>query len=156
MASFFLGGMRRAVRKKRVPAFKKWNLLRGDEVVVMAGKDKGKTGVVEKVYRSKNRVLVAGVNLVTKRVPGVSGVRGGHIQMEAPLQMSNVAVVDPATGAPTKVAVRYVDGVKVRVAKKSGTIIPRKDLLKDRELPRVEHESDTVASEVLKISVSAA
>ena len=147
----FLGSARRLIRKRPVRTFKNWKILRGDEVVIVSGKDKGKRGVVRKVERTKNRVLVDGINYVRKRVPASAGVRGGHITIEAPVAVSNVALVDPATGAPTKVASRYVDGTKVRVAKKSGSIIAKPELLFDRKLPlREAGVDDTAPSDVLE------
>ena len=148
--TMFLGSARRLIRKRPVANFKKWKIVRGDEVVVVSGKDKGKRGVVRSILRNKNKVLVDGVNYSRKRVPA-SQVRGGHVSVEQPMAVSNVALVDPASGAPTKVAFRYVDGTKVRVAKKSGSVIAKPDSLKNRLLPlREGGPHDTSPSAVLE------
>jgi large subunit ribosomal protein L24 len=147
----FLGSARRLIRKRPIQNFKKWKILRGDEVIVVTGRDKGKRGVVRSILRTKNKVLVDGVNYARKRVPAASGVRGGHVSVEQPLPISNVALVDPASGALTKVAFRYVDGAKVRVSKKSGSIIARPDILLDRVLPlRDAGPHDTLPSDVME------
>jgi len=103
----------------------------GDTVAVIAGRDqfvtdkKGnktrKTGRVLRVYPKTNRVLVEGVNIVKKHQrPTQANDKGGIIEQEAPIHVSNVAIVDPKTGKPTRVGYREVDGKKVRYAKKSG------------------------------------
>ena len=148
----FLGSALRRIRKRPIETFKKWKIVRGDEVMVTAGKDKGSRGIVREVLRTKNKVLVDGVNYVRKRVPSTE-VRGGHLSIEAPVAISNVALVDPASGAPSKVAFRYVDGTRVRVAKKSGSIIARPEILLESRLPRRSAgTSDTKANDVLEVT----
>ncbi|KAJ1679560.1 hypothetical protein EV182_001800 [Spiromyces aspiralis] len=89
---------------------KSWKIVRGDEVMVMAGKDKGQKGRVVKVLRDNNSVLVSGLNLVYKHVPVSSATPSGKVQKEMPLHISNVALVDPTNGLPTKVKLRkYTD-----------------------------------------------
>jgi large subunit ribosomal protein L24 len=105
----------------------------GDTVTVLTGKQvdkfvtdkKGKTtiktGRVLKVYPRTDRVLVEGINMVKKHQRATQGNdKGGIIDKEAPIHVSNVAIVDPKTGKPTRVGYREVDGKKVRYAKKSG------------------------------------
>jgi large subunit ribosomal protein L24 len=103
----------------------------GDTVAIIAGRDqivtdkKGnktrKTGRVIKVYPKTDRVLVEGVNIVKKHQrPTQANDKGGIVEKEAPIHVSNVAIVDPKTGKPTRVGYREVDGKKVRYAKKSG------------------------------------
>ncbi len=93
----------------------------GDLVVVISGGDKGKTGKVLRVITGKNRVLVEGINRVWKNVkPKSQGQPGSRIQKDAPIHVSNVLPVDPATGKATRVKFEIRDGVKHRVAK-SGT-----------------------------------
>lgn len=103
----------------------------GDLVAVIAGKDqfttdkKGnkvrKTGRVLKVYPKTDRVLVEGVNVVVKhQAPSQQNEKGGIIEKEAPIHVSNVALIDPKTNTPTRVGIRVVDGKKIRYAKKSG------------------------------------
>ena len=100
----------------------KLHIKKNDTVVVLAGEDKGKTGKVLKVLVEKNRALVEGVNMVSKSTkPSAQNPQGGIVKQEAPIHISNLALVDPKTGEPTRVAIKKTDdGKKVRVAKKSG------------------------------------
>ncbi|WP_055340110.1 50S ribosomal protein L24 [Paraclostridium sordellii] len=94
---------------------------KGDTVVVIAGKDKGKKGTVTKVFTKANRVLVEGVNVITKhQKPTAVNPQGGIINKEAPIHISNVMPVDPETGKGTRVRFEVKDGQKVRVSVKSG------------------------------------
>lgn len=99
----------------------------GDEVVVIAGKHKGRRGKVLRVIPDKDRVVVQGVNIVTKHVkPGRDNPQGGIVKREAPVHLSNVMLADPKTGDPTRVRVNVLDdGRKVRVAVKSGEQIDK-------------------------------
>src|SRR5438067_12569023 len=98
----------------------------GDTVVVIAGADKGKTGKVLRVVTDKDRVVVEGVNRVWKHVrPSQRNPQGGRIQKDAPIHISNVLPLDPATGKPTRVRFEVRDGVKHRVAVKRGTDLGR-------------------------------
>ena len=91
------------------------------EVTDKKGKTTRKTGRVLKVYPKTDRVLVEGVNMVKKHQrPTQANDKGGIIEKEAPIHVSNVAIVDPKLGVPTRVGYREVDGKKVRFAKKSG------------------------------------
>lgn len=98
----------------------------GDTIVVLTGKDKGKSGTVRQVLPRENRVIVEGINIVKRHTKTRGpGQPGGIIQKEAPLHVSNVAIADPASGKPTRVGFRIeADGTKVRVAKASGQVIP--------------------------------
>ena len=97
-------------------------IRKGDKVVVIAGKSKGAEGQVLRVLPAKSRVLVAGVNVVTKHVkPTRQNQRGGIEKREAPIHISNVMIADPQTGEPTRVRIQTLEGGrKVRVAVKSG------------------------------------
>lgn len=96
-------------------------LKTGDKVRVIAGKDKGQEGTVKKTLASENRVIVEGVNVVKKhQKPSNVNPNGGIIDQEAPINASNVMLLDPSTNEPTRVGYQVVDGKKVRVAKKSG------------------------------------
>ena len=99
----------------------KLSIKKGDNVVVLTGKDKGATGEVTRVMRDERKVVVQGVNQVTKhRKPG-GGSSGGIEKIEKPLDVSNVAVSDPKTGRGTRVGTTWLkDGRKVRYAKVSG------------------------------------
>lgn len=94
---------------------------KGDTVVVIAGKDKGKKGTVTKVFTKTNKVLVEGVNVITKhQKPTAVNPQGGIINKEAPIHISNIMPVDPETGKGTRVRFEVKDGQKVRVSVKSG------------------------------------
>jgi large subunit ribosomal protein L24 len=97
------------------------HVKKGDKVMVITGKDKGKTGVILTAYPKKDRVLVEGVNIVKKHTkPNQDNPQGGIVSQEATIHVSNVMVIDPKTGEPTRVGYKIEDGKKVRVAKKSG------------------------------------
>ncbi len=113
-----------ARKTRKTPKLSKMRIKKGDEVAVITGRDKGKKGSVLKVLRTEGRVLVQGVNMVKRHTrPSAQGA-GGIIEKEAPLHVSNVAIVDPKTNEPTRVGYRFLDdGRKVRFAKRSGEII---------------------------------
>jgi large subunit ribosomal protein L24 len=95
-----------------------------DKVVVLSGKDKGRTGEVLKVLPKEERVVVQGVNVVKKHTRPSARSEGGILEIEAPIHVSNVAHVDPKDGKPTRVGFKVLeDGRKVRVAKRSGEVI---------------------------------
>ena len=99
-------------------------IKKGDRVVVLTGKDKGRQGQVLRVTPKDSRVLVAGVNMVKRHTRPTQGdPQGGIKNKEASLHISNVAFVDPKSGEPTRVGFRIENGKKVRVAKKSGEVI---------------------------------
>ena len=93
-----------------------------DRVVVIAGKDKGKIGNIKKVDTEKGRVIVEGANMVTKaqKPQPAAGIQGGLIKREASIDSSNVMIVCPACGKSTRVAMKVIDGKKVRICKKCG------------------------------------
>jgi len=97
-------------------------IKKADQVVVISGKDKGKTGEVIEVLPKLNRVKVRGVNLVKKHQKATKAtMQGGIIDKEMPIHVSNVAIVDPKTGGPSRVGYRFDDkGNKVRISRKSG------------------------------------
>ena len=99
-------------------------IRKGDKVVVLSGKDKGKTGEVTRAMPRDGKVIVSGVNIAARhRKPSQLNPQGGLERREAPLHMSKVAVADPKTGKPTRVRFETRDGKKVRVAAKSGELI---------------------------------
>ncbi|WP_310619404.1 50S ribosomal protein L24 [Flexibacterium corallicola] len=99
-------------------------IKKGDKVVVIAGRDKGKTGEVIQMLPSENRAVVRGVNLVRKHQRQTQQSEGGIITKEAPIQLSNIAIADPKDGKPTRVGfTTNEDGVTQRVAKRSGDVI---------------------------------
>ncbi|MDD2391892.1 MAG: 50S ribosomal protein L24 [Bacilli bacterium] len=99
-------------------------LKTGDKVVVIAGKDKGKEGLVKKIFREDNKVIVEGINMIKKHVKPNGQTAGSITEMEAPIDASNVMVQDPKTKKPTRVGYTTdKKGNKARVAKKSNEII---------------------------------
>ena len=102
-------------------------IKRDDEVIVIGGKDRGKRGKVLRVEPKKDRVFVEGLNIVKRheRPRQVAGSQraesvGGVIEKEGPIHLSNVMLIDPSDGKPTRVGIDLVDGKRVRVAKRSG------------------------------------
>jgi large subunit ribosomal protein L24 len=99
-------------------------IKKGDKVVVLAGKDKGRTGEVLEVRPSEDKALVRGVNQVRRHQKQTQSQQGGIITKEAPIHLSNLAIADPKDGKPTRVGFRTEkDGKKVRFAKRSGEVI---------------------------------
>jgi large subunit ribosomal protein L24 len=102
----------------------KLKIKKGDKVVVITGRDKGKTGEVKQVLPAENRVVVDGVNMVKRHTAPSAGNAGGIVEKEASIHVSNVAYVDPKTDKPTRIGYKTLDdGRKVRFAKRSGEII---------------------------------
>ncbi|HVR66897.1 MAG TPA: 50S ribosomal protein L24 [Verrucomicrobiae bacterium] len=102
----------------------KFKIKKGDRVVVITGRDKGKTGEVLRVIREESRVVVQGVNIVKRHTKPSAASTGGVVEKEAALHISNVAHVDPKTSKPTRIGYKVLDGGrKVRVARKSGETI---------------------------------
>lgn len=99
-------------------------IRKDDKVIVISGKDKGKTGSVLKAFPAENKVLVEGVNIKKKnQKPTRSGQKGQIIEKAYPFNVSNVMLVDPKTGKPTRIGKKMVGNKMTRVAKKSETII---------------------------------
>ncbi len=100
-------------------------IRRDDEVIVLAGKDKGKTGKVTKVLVEESKVFVEGINLIKKHTKPVPQLQqaGGIVEKEAPLHVSNIAIVNPATGKADRVGFRVEDGKKVRFFKSNNELI---------------------------------
>jgi large subunit ribosomal protein L24 len=99
-------------------------IKKGDRVVVMTGRDKGKTGEVRKVNPTEGRAIVAGVNMVRRHTRQTAQTEGGILSKEAPIHLSNLAIADPKTSKPTRVGFKVLDdGRKVRFAKRSGDLI---------------------------------
>ena len=100
-------------------------IRRDDEVIVISGKDRGKTGRVLRVDREAERVYVEGLNVVKRhRRPRPGSTEGGGVlESEGPIHISNVALVDPADGRPTRVRTEERDGRRVRVAVRSGQVV---------------------------------
>jgi len=104
----------------------KLKIRKGDRVQVLAGKDKDKRGEVLKVFPKERRVIVQGVNVIKRHTRPSTTQQGGIVEREAPVAISNVAMLDPSDDGPTKVGFKFLeDGRKVRFARRSGEIIDR-------------------------------
>ena len=104
----------------------RFTIRKGDRVVVLSGRDRGRKGEVLKVLRKERRAIVEGVNVVKRHLRQSPGQPGGIVEKEAPIHLSNLALEDPKTGRPTRVGYKFLeDGRKVRVAKRSGEVIDR-------------------------------
>ena len=102
-------------------------IRKGDKVIVLTGRDKGRTGEVFEVRPDANKALVRGINMVKRHQKQTQAQEGGIVSKEAPIQISNLALEDPKDGKPTRVGFKLLDdGKKVRFAKRSGEIIPEK------------------------------
>ena len=102
----------------------KLKIKKGDKVVVITGRDKGKSGEVLRVLRDVERVLVQGVNMVKRHTRPAAGQTGGIVEKEAAIHISNVAHVDPKSNQPTRIGYKLLeDGRKVRYAKRSGEVL---------------------------------
>ncbi len=99
-------------------------IRKGDKVVVLTGKDKGRTGEVLSVQPKEDKALVRGVNMIRRHQKQSQSQEGGIITKEAPIHLSNIALADPKDGKPTRVGFQIQkDGKKVRIAKRSGEVI---------------------------------
>jgi large subunit ribosomal protein L24 len=99
-------------------------IKKGDKVVVLTGRDRGKSGEVVQVMPTENRALVRGVNMVKRHQKQTANQEAGIVSREAPIQLSNLAMIDPKDGKPTRVGFKVLeDGRKVRFAKRSGDLI---------------------------------
>ena len=104
----------------------KLKIKKGDKVIVITGKDKGKTGEVTKVLVQENKVIISGINIAKRHTKPSQESAGGIISKEMPIHISNVAYVDPKTNKPTRLGIKVdKDGHKVRVAKKSGEVVDK-------------------------------
>jgi large subunit ribosomal protein L24 len=102
-------------------------IKKGDHVIVIAGRDKGKHGEVVEMLPKESRALVRGVNVVRRHQKQTASQEGGIISKEAPIHISNLALEDPKDGKPTRIGFKFLDdGKKVRFAKRSGEVIPER------------------------------
>ncbi len=105
---------------------KKFKIKKGDQVIVVTGRDRGKQGEVLRVLRAEDRLVVQGVNMVKRHQRPSAGHPGGILDKEAPIHISNVAHIDPTSRGPTRVGYKFLDdGRKVRFAKRSGEVLDR-------------------------------
>ena len=101
----------------------KLHIKNGDNVLVVSGSNKGKGGIVKEVFPDKNVAVITGLNMVKKHVKPTQNSQGGIVEIEAPVHISNIMLVDPKSGVPTRVRRSLVDGKRVRISVKSGEII---------------------------------
>ena len=102
-------------------------IKKGDHVIVIAGRDKGKHGEVVEMLPKESRAVVRGVNVVRRHQKQTAALEGGIISKEAPIHTSNLALEDPKDGKPTRIGFKFLDdGKKVRFAKRSGEVIPER------------------------------
>lgn len=113
----------RYAKRNLRPAPMKMKIKKGDNVMVVSGKDKGKQGSVVRVYPREGRIIVEGVAIHKRHTRAKGGQSSRIIEMSLAINASNVMVVDPKTGKPTRVKRQVVDGKRVRVAGKSGTTL---------------------------------
>ena len=99
------------------------NLKVGDKVVVIAGSNKGKEGTIKKVLKTENKVIVEGVNLVKKHKKDNGQGTGGILEIEAPINRSNVMIIDPKTKKPTRIGHTIVKDKKVRISRRSNDVL---------------------------------
>lgn len=144
---------------------KKWDIVRGDKVQVVGPKrgpryhhpEEGKQGIVKKVLRDKDRVIVGGVNMGPKHIKGnpTLGIPARVIQKERTIHYSKVSLLDPVDGQPCRFYKKYLDdGTKVRVSKRSGAVIPKPESLKERRRPvsSFVSDSDTIEDDVWEVT----
>ncbi len=98
-------------------------IIKGDKVIILTGKDKGKTGEVTQIFPKSQRAIVAGINMSIRHIKQSEKNAGGRIPKESHIHISNLALMDPKSKNATKVGFKLVDGKKVRFAKKSGELI---------------------------------
>ena len=99
----------------------KLHIKKGDEVIILAGKDKGQKGKVLKVFVKEQRALVEGANMVSKSTkPSAKHPQGGIVKQEAPIHISNLSLIDPKSGKATRVSIKHEGKNVIRIAKKSG------------------------------------
>ena len=104
----------------------KLKIKKGDNVVVISGRDKGRRGEVLRVLPAESRAVVQGVNIARRHTKPRMGEPGGIVEKELPIHISNLAHIDPQSGKPTRVGYKFLeDGRKVRVARRSGEVIDR-------------------------------
>ncbi|KAL6058033.1 39S ribosomal protein L24, mitochondrial [Balamuthia mandrillaris] len=146
----------RSLPSVRAPKEKinKWHIVREDLVQVIGGKEKGKQGKVIRVDRKHNRLYLQGINLVKRRIKETENNEASYFFKEAPIHYSNVMLIDPSTGKPTRIKTQFAeDGTKLRVSKATGTIIPKSPKLAEKKFTSKEGAQgpkDTAPEDVLE------
>ena len=117
-------------------------LQKGDTVLVIAGKDKGKTGTVERVFPSEGRIVVAGVNVRVRHVPKTANQPGRKVTFEASMNASKVMLVDAKSGKPTRIGYKMKDGKKIRVSVLSGEMVTKAKPKVAKKVTKKEEKSE--------------
>src|ERR1700683_5794017 len=104
----------------------KLKIKKGDNVVVISGRDKGKSGEVLRVFPTESRLVVQGIHVARRHTRQSMGNPGGIVDKELTIHVSNVAHIDPSTGKPTRVGYKAADGRKVRFARRSGEVLDKR------------------------------
>ena len=152
----------RGKRRKPVSEIGRWNVVRGDKVVVVNGRHRGQSGVVQHVLRKQNRLIVENVNVRQRMLYAPGDEEKVKVRTAAPCSVhySNVNLVCPVTNLPTRVARRFLDdGTRVRVATRSGAIIEMPEVLRERHTKKaaaVPGVKDTEEADVLEVTYDAA
>lgn len=152
----------RAKRRKPVSEIARWNVVRGDKVVVVNGRHRGQSGIVQHVLRKQNRLIVENVNVRQRMLYAPGDEERVKVRTAAPASVhySNVNLVCPVTNLPTRVARRFLDdGTRVRVATRSGAIIEMPEILKERHTKKANAlpgAKDTPEEDVLEVTYDAA
>ncbi|EFA78853.1 hypothetical protein PPL_08319 [Heterostelium album PN500] len=128
----------------------KWKFMTGDKVQILAGRDKGKQGIIKSVNRKHNNVLVEGLKLIKKLAKSTKNQKGGAYTKEAPIHYSNIAHIDPNNQKACRVHFQLIDGVRERISRVTNSIIPRPtvDLSKKWRKENIEGPLDTPAAVV--------
>lgn len=159
------GHVRRTAKKNAPPAIQKWKIVRGDTVEVNSGSFKGQRGTVLKCLRKSNQVVIEGVNVQSRLLKVGAEEKASLKKFESPIHYSNVSLVDPALGVPTKVSfgfnmeIEKKQDQKVRLSKKKQDgkqlIIPKPEVLKQKRSPRgAGNYNDTSSDVVLQTTYS--
>ena len=133
----------------------RWNIVTGDKVQVIQGPQTGQSGTVLDVLRKANRIIIEGVNMRRRNIkPRQDGTPGKIVVRPCTVHYSNVMLLDPSTGEPTKISRRFLeDGTKVRISKKSGQIIPKPDPLINRKIrSSLAGPKDTAPADVFEVT----
>jgi large subunit ribosomal protein L24 len=155
VAKQLMKGNNRKLKRNEMQKTNRWNIVSGDVVKVIQGPQEGQQGKVVTMLRHQNRVIIEGVNMRRRAVkPGMDGTPGKMVTRPCAVAYSNIMLVDPTTGEPTKITRRFLeDGTKVRISKASGQVIPKPDPLVNRA-PRnsLPGPHDTLPEDVFEVT----
>ena len=143
----------RGKKEKKKDVIRRWTIVKGDKVAVVNGNCEGQRGVIQKVFRDKNLVIVEGVNVRRRLVDDEANPNGDRIPKDVPcvIHYSNVNLICPLTDLPTRVRHRYVNGKRTRFAARSGAEIPKPEIKIDK-VPELVGDYDTDPDDVLTVT----